>query len=366
MVPDPAAASWLGSESRVGGSVEWERAPGIRTPAPSETTCPTCAGRALPACPSCHFLLPPDWRDSTTVTVAMAGARNTGKTIYVGVLVRFLADLVHRHGSALSWGHPRSRQVYHDPYEKALFAATDAMGDERQPSVLEPTPRASTGSYQQFPLIMSLGTLAGRRTHLILRDVAGEDLEQYGGGNALDANLSHFAVADLVVFLFDPLRVAFIASALDGVIPAPRRSGAGDPADVLGTVLSLVGSGRPNLAVVMSKFDAVHQLRKVPGSDLGRVMSSPGAAMTRSPAVDGRYDERDARLLHEEVRGLLQKAEAGQVVRLAERLPHRFLAVSSLGDSPLGERLSPHGIAPYRVLDPLMWILAEKGLVPRV
>ena len=45
-------------------------------------------------------------------------------------------------------------------------------------------------------------------------------------------------------------------------------------------------------------------------------------------------------------------------------LPHRFFATSALGAAADGELLPDHGITPFRVLDPLLWILNEKGVVP--
>ncbi|MEO3939258.1 hypothetical protein V3N99_21295 [Dermatophilaceae bacterium Soc4.6] len=364
--PDEVAQAWLGPKATVGGSVDWVRDPAVKAAAPERTGCPTCGRSAGPACPYCHFLFPPSWLGSTTVTVAMAGARNTGKSVYVGVLIRFLTDLVGRHGSSFSWAHPLSARNYRETYEKALFAVTDALGEPVEPTIMGATPRASTESYQRFPLIMNLGTLARQRTHLILRDVAGEDLEKFAGGTPEDANLTFFASADLVVYLFDPLTVPYVAGALEGLIPRQMQQGVADPAQVLGTVLSLVQAGRPRLAVVMSKFDAVQQLRRVPDTTLGRIMIPPGSAMVRSPALTGSYDEQDAQLLHEEIRGLLHEVEADQLVRLAAHYRHRFIGLSSLGDFPLGERLSPYGISPYRVLDPLLWILAEKRLIPTV
>jgi len=73
--------------------------------------------------------------------------------------------------------------------------------------------------------------------------------------------------------------------------------------------------------------------------------------------------------LHHEVRSLLQKLHAGPIVTAVERpssgqfLPHRFFVASALGESPNGKSLSARGIAPFRCLDPMRWVMAETGML---
>jgi len=73
--------------------------------------------------------------------------------------------------------------------------------------------------------------------------------------------------------------------------------------------------------------------------------------------------------LHHEVRSLLQKLHAGPIVTAVERpssgqfLPHRFFVASALGESPNGKSLNARGIAPFRCLDPMRWVMAETGML---
>jgi hypothetical protein len=72
-----------------------------------------------------------------------------------------------------------------------------------------------------------------------------------------------------------------------------------------------------------------------------------------------------ADLLDAEVRGLLDLLGAKPVIIMAnyDFADRRFFAVSALGraPSPGGLSLKGHGIAPYRVLDPLRWVMHGRG-----
>jgi len=111
-------------------------------------------------------------------------------------------------------------------------------------------------------------------------------------------------------------------------------------------------------------------LRDVDDVELKRIMSNPGAAFMRDPSLEsGSYDNADGELLSLEIESLLTKLGAQDFVLLlggaqgARQLPHRFFAVSVLGQSPDGDKLSRLGISPYRIVDPLKWLFDTKGIL---
>lgn len=315
-------------------------------------------GDVAEVCPVCHYRLPAGWRDAQATCVAMAGARATGKTVYIAVLVKTLQLLGERIGRVVEPATAETELNYLEHYERPLY-------EER--GILESTPAAHTGNpYQREPLIFSLGVWNEVRQYLVIRDVAGEDLEN--AHNAAAASMQFFAHADGVVFMFDPLKVESVRHQLHDLVPAQERVG-GDPRSVLRTVLSIIGTGTPRLAVVLSKFDALQALAHVDGSDWSEVMAHRGAGFSRDPSLKaGPYDEQDGRLVHEEVRSLLEKLEARTMVMAVEQphtgvqLPCRYFAVSALGESPVGDRLHQNGISPFRCLDPVRWVLAQRGV----
>ncbi|MDJ0362435.1 MULTISPECIES: hypothetical protein [unclassified Rhodococcus (in: high G+C Gram-positive bacteria)] len=313
---------------------------------------------AVDLCPICHFKLPAYWRWGNATCITMAGARATGKTVYIAVMIKQLQRLVERQGQSVDPANQETERNYREFYERPLY-------EER--GLLEPTPTVNTASsYQRDPLIFSLGIWQGVKQYLVIRDVAGEDLEN---ANTEGHAWHFFGLADAVLFLFDPLRVEEIAHQLMDLIPMQGYRG-GDPRVVFRTVTDLINRQTPRIAMILSKFDALQALQNVNGSQWSEIMSNPGAAFSRDPGMDSpTYNEDDGRLLHEEVSSLLQRLDAGPVIRsvtntqTGQAYPHRFFAVSALGDSPVGSRLHDNGISPFRCLDPIRWVLSANGVL---
>lgn len=334
--------------------------------APETTPCRNCRAAATRVCQTCHYQLPDGWLAGTAVLIALAGPRSTGKSVYLGVLVQKLAQLAEALGSNLGFVG-RTRDTYEEVYEKALFVA-------RQ--MLEPTGAATTDSYQNDPMIFTLGRLnkAKQERFVVIRDIAGEDLER----NFNKQYVQFFKNASLVLFHFDPTQIPEVQNELRGITTDLNEVG-GSPSTVLENLLKILGSSRPKLAVTLSKFDALQLIGR--GANGGQApaagdragewahrMTNPGAAFNREARAPWTYDEEDGLLLHEEVRSLLAKLDAQGLINQLENptgapIPHRFFVTSALGEPPMNRRTNPRGIAPFRVLDPIKWALSEANFI---
>lgn len=325
-------------------------------PAAEEMTCYQCGGRGLEVCPTCHYFLPPSWRLADAFCVALAGARATGKSVYLGVLIKQLSETLAVRGGSLSFPPGPSREIYQTHYEKPLFEARGIMNTTVPTNVAD--------AYQRDPLICSLGVVGDTQRYLVFRDAAGEDLE---GLTGLPEHLSYFNRADAVFYLFDPTAVPEVRDLLRDLLP-PQVHQVGDPIRALDSVIQLTRDSNARVAMIMSKFDTMQALRHVRSTNWSRVMSNPGAAFARDPGTHVGYQADDAALLHEEVRSLLELLGARRFVTAmsspAHGRPyrHRFFAVSALGEPAEGERLHKRGIASFRCLDPLRWATAERGI----
>lgn len=303
----------------------------------------------------------PGWTESVTHCVAMAGARASGKSLYIAVLVKQLELLTRQrfphHTFEAADASTRSRYI--EKYETPLY---------HQMRHMAATPRGGDpGAYQKDPFIFSLGRWPApdghdREHYLVIRDVAGEDLESPDPNGA---DMEFFQYADLVIFLFDPLKVPSIATYLRGLIPPQQQLG-GNPEDVFRTVLSFIGEGRPKLAVTVSKFDTLQALNQLEDNQWKQIMGNFGAAFRRDTGWN--YLPMNQRVLHLEIESLLRLMDAHNLINTIERTyvnapaRHAYFAVSALGESPRGENIDRKGIAPYRVLDPLRWHLSEFGV----
>ncbi len=205
-----------------------------------------------------------------------------------------------------------------------------------------------------------------------MRDVAGEELQELKPERR---HLGFLGRADAVLFLFDPLAVPEVPIEPARRDPAPRRYGCepggrahephdadpgGDGSDAL-----------PPIGVIMSKFDSIEQFRKLEGqARVEGAHDAPRAAFARDPSENQlAYDLADAELLGAEVRSLLLRLGAHGLVAMLENpssgrpVIHQYFATSVLGHAPSGRDLDARGIAPFRVLDPLKWVLNRSGAI---
>ncbi|WP_349826634.1 hypothetical protein [Brevibacterium litoralis] len=305
-------------------------------------------------CPQCSYRLPAHWRESTVTCIAMSGARWSGKSLYIAVLVKVLGQYLTALGSSLVPVTDYTARTYASDYEAPLF---------REMEMMQATPR--TENHRKEPLIFSMGFIGGKRQFLVLRDVAGEELENLPERTT---HLGFLSRADGIVFMFDPLSVDKIRRRLQGLIPE-QEGAPGSAMTVLHNlqVLSEGNLGTTRFAVTLAKFDALQALRDVKDAEWSVIMANPGAGFMRENRIEEGFDPVSSLLVHEEVRALLGELGGEEIVNQVRnphsgrRLAHRFFAVSSLGDAPQGKRVSGRGISPFRVLDPVLWILREAG-----
>lgn len=354
--PDEAASAYRGHPVKMGRVLDINTATTPNGYPTIEQASAELGGPSVEVCPICHYKLPARWRWGQVTCLAMAGARFTGKTVYIAVMVKQLERRLEQLGMVLEPANVETQTRYRKDYETPLFEERGLMPSTSSGRI--------EGTYQHDPLIFHIGQWHNVPQYMAIRDVAGEDLEDPNVGGT---QWEFFSAADAVIFMFDPMRVQEVKAILAGLVPTNQYTG-GDPRDVLRTVLRLMGGGAPRLAIVLSKFDALQAMRRVATHSWGQVMSHAGAAFSRDPGLlRGPYDDVDSRLLDAEVRSLLTKLDAGSMLHLVSASGRgqvtRYFAVSALGDSPQGQRLNASGISPFRCMDPVRWVLAERGLL---
>lgn len=327
-----------------------------------------CPDHSEPLVPHCHSgkcgrAFPQGWSGVTTTCLVMAGTRSSGKTVYIGAAANQLARWGLQSGLTVTHYSPEHQRNFVDRFGR-LDANASLYGST------EPEMPGSRGAIQQEPVILRLQR-PGQRDHaLVLRDVAGENLQ--------DATLDreHFgflARADGVILMVDASESLPVRSALHIEQPAHGFQ----PGAVWGNLEQL---GREVLgedarlapvAVTLSKFDLVLSAAD-PELPLGRVaLSSRGSRIRMDPSLISKgFDQADADLLHQELKSLWAHLQLADLVTRADvyakRAPVRMFAVSSLGHAPALNRVAVQGAVPFRCLDPLKWFLAEAGVLTRV
>lgn len=326
-------------------------------------SCPDCgSSTGIRACPVCHTPLPSNFSDSRSPLIGMVGGKNAGKTVYTTVLAHELRHNIRRRFAADIWfagdqqGGIGSVSDWLADYEQALFT------DRR---LFESTASAAGGI--KVPLVLqwrqpkrSLGREVHSTTTLSFYDAAGEDMTTQEFVNAQ----AYLTSADGLIVLLDPFQLRGVHDRIS--VPDASRRDTEPPINVLTRITELLRashgvSARRKIsvpvAVVFSKIDAFFP------------MLGDGHPLLRAPEPGPYYDEARGRDTDEHLRALLTDLDADDVDAhlRAHYKSFRYFAVSSLGAEPdyTANRVDPGGVRPFRVDEPLLWLLGLFKVVSR-
>lgn len=316
-------------------------------------------------CPHCHSQLPTHFGEADSRLIALVGAKESGKTVFMTVLLHELRNLVgERFDLSVMGADEHTRNQFPTEYEKRLYRdgllhdmTTTAAGTRggRRPlvfSLARERRRRSGGSYVERGLFSFF-------------DTAGEDLRS---GDSVERNARYLAGADGILLLLDPLQMpgARPLAKAGTLLPAPGGA-PDDPANVLSRITDLLHDTlrtrrgkkiHKPIAVAFSKMDALDGTLP---EDSVLLRDSPHSSV---------YDERDGLAVHEEIQVLLDKWQgSGMDTVLAQNFErYRLFGLTALGDSPVRdehdvERIPEYGVQPRRVQDPFLWLLSEFGTI---
>jgi hypothetical protein len=331
--------------------------------ATNEAECPECAGASTyRICPVCHSLLPAQFGMVPGRMIAMAGAKDSGKTVYMTVLLHELRNRVgNQYGASIMGADDETLRRFADRYEDELYVRRHMFGT---------TQGAGQNEGRVDPLVFRFtaapgGLLGGSRPQQTLMsffDTAGED---FLSQESVEVNTRYLACADGLLLLLDPLQMA---GARELAAPGTPLPGTGPDYESPETILTRVTElllkrnrgkkaqiDKP-IAVVFTKMDALWHT------------FDDGSPLRAEPSAGGQFDTGDSLNVHEEIRHLLRSWEGTAIDQMLKNhySRYRFFGVSALGRAPTPDlEVADSGIQPYRVADPLLWLLSDFGAVPR-
>jgi GTPase SAR1 family protein len=332
--------------------------------------CPQCGAESTTrVCPACHTQLPVHFGKVRSRMIALVGAKESGKTVFMTVLVH---ELMHRVGeqlgAAISGADDSTRHRFASEYEQPLYrearllAPTTTAGTRDQAPLVFRFTTDSRGPFGLNGRLGGFGASGPQHTLLSFFDTAGEDLRSQ---QSVEQNVRYLAAADGILLLLDPLQMRGARQLAAPDTRLPTRGAADDePAVVLENITDLIlaKEGRkPSeriakpLAVVFTKMDALlHDLKQT-------------SSLLRPSQQTPYFDERDSLEVHTEIQRLLARWEGSRIDQIA-RLHYsryRYFGVSALGETPTqANQVAPRGIRPIRVTSPFMWLLAEFRTIP--
>jgi hypothetical protein len=191
-------------------------------------------------------------------------------------------------------------------------------------------------------------------------DTAGEDLTTQERVHTQ----AYLGVANGLVLLLDPWQLPGAMNRID--VPASAVREAEPPLDVLNRITELLrvshqvkASRRVKvpLAVVFAKMDAFFP-----------VLGGNHPLLVKPAALPG-YAETAGQDTHEHVRAMLHDYGADDIDAhlMHNYATFRYFAVSALGAAPdyAAKEVDPGGVQPFRVEEPLLWLLSGFGVIGR-
>jgi hypothetical protein len=313
-------------------------------------------------CPHCHSDLPHTVGSYRNYVFAVIGAKDTGKSHYIAVLIDQIKKRIGpQMGLLLEPMNDDTIRRYRQDFYEPVYT---------QGRTIELTKSAMADRRVQRPMIYSLtrsGTnLFGRESRqaavMVFFDTAGEDLNDE---DVMSTVNKYIYRADGILLLVDPLQLPEVRNDVrltkDGTALPEATS---ETADIMTRTTRLIERGRQlgprekipiPLAVAFSKFDAVIPLTGEQCQLNSSSRHAKGFDLADFEAVDG------------EMRDLLsQWGGADLVHQVTDRYPrHGFFGLSALGSNPHKTGKITR-VLPRRVEDPFLWLLYQNGLIARV
>ena len=328
---------------------------GLKLGMPESAKCPECGEKSfLMICPECHNRIPKEMVKKKGYIISIIGARSSGKTNYITTLINEL----FRHGRHLGNIGTTAANVTDDPrnntqqrYERDFFDVLYRQGKcPPQTDINDPKSR--------IPLIYELSQEKGDSIYLVFYDTAGEN---FANINNIAGNVKFLNESDAVIFLLDTFAVPYVHDKLGVKDPIELRYNT-----IIDNLLTHFKEGDPTvrdahfkkpMALVFSKIDAILNNDDLfaDTSIAGMSMESNSSFLSGSGVSLSEFDS-----ISNSLQGALMAWDESNFVSTIRNnyKNAKYFGISALGGQPdTANKIQK--VRPYRVLDPLVWILSQ-------
>lgn len=303
-------------------------------------------------CPTINKEIPTGFLSGASLPIALIGAKASGKSNYIAVLINEIRrKMTSRFNCTLDIScSEESKNYYDDYYYNPLFEKGELV--------------SGTSSGQEIPpLIFPLRFMNDRNrikkiTALTFYDTAGENLDS--DDSVLIFN-KYIPNAKGIILLLDPLQVPSIRKQLEGKMPLPEKNT--DAAEILSRIIqnirdvkNIKGTIKIPLALAFTKLDALSKFGIIPE---GSCLKEESEHLSRGGFVLSDFENTNI-----EMSAILENWLDDEILQMMKQFSkYSMFGLSTLGDVPKGNLVPNAGIKPQRVLDPLLWILAENKYI---
>jgi len=297
--------------------------------------------------------IPIDLLSMKSMKIALLGAKASGKSNYIGVLINEIRKemTVPFNCQLTITASHETMQAYEKLYYRPIYI-------EKHPVM------ATAGGETPPPLIFPLRFMDGKKNivnkaALTFYDTAGENLDDT---NVINKFNSYILNANGIIMLLDPLQVPKFRDELEskGFNDLPEQNTEiynilSIIIDVMRNTKNIKGQINIPLALVFTKIDVLEQYNILPPDSCLRDESEH--------IKYGLFVKRDFQITDNHIQDLLDRWLDGELSGFINMFKkHSFFGVSSFGENPVNNKLRKN-ICPRRVLDPLLWLLAENGYI---
>lgn len=333
--------------------------------APELPNCDVCGAEVKKfVCPHCHNWLPSEMIAEGAEIVSIIGAPDSGKTVYFISLIHELINKGYKLGLTTI---PKDEGPEKDKKTSIIYKEkSEALFDMNSlPAKTEPLGE----NERSIPLIFSLtfklskSKLPKKTIYLVFYDTAGEMFQ-----DKEDMNMAKYLEESSgIILLLDPYTIKPMRKTIENVVDVSAKAASSDEHHVLQRLLDYVSDvsklkDKP-LALTFSKIDAFIKGLEASGKSIpGIDLESNSSFLKTGRFSQAHVDAIDSTLLgalNEYCDGLGQRLRTTAESAFQEENVKMF-AVSSLGCNP-NEYGALEEVKPYRVLDPLIWVLYRMG-----
>ncbi len=312
-------------------------------------------------CPDCGNTLPKKFLDADTNIIAIVGGKSTGKSYFVGSLIRQIMDqslLARSYPISTMWADGvmgKSRDEYIRRFKTFMDGRQEIPGTTFAADLIKDYP----------PILIELKKDAkGLFQKSILEifsffDAAGEGFERESDLAAVTPYLSH---ASAIILILDPRQIGSVDEAVKSAFPNIGAKTDMTYEEILTNVVNQIRTeaGKRNgkldipICVCVSKWDLV---MKTPE------LLPKGLLISEFSKKGSNYDEAYIDNTSEEIRSVLRQWDPNLVNMVEQDFSRiRYFVFSAWGTPETGNKATP-ALAPYRVEDPLLWILNKQKVI---
>lgn len=305
-------------------------------------------------CPKCGARLPREFfQCDKYINICIVGLRECGKTTYMAVMMKEFARKLCEKLYLETMSDYDDAEIINEEYIKKLYEEKRALdGTRKGEGELAAKPQIYRIKDRMRNRIGNRNPVYG----LTIHDGAGEDCL------AMEPHIKkNIGGSDYIFYLIDSKELPAVQRLLgkNKIEENASQQMVKKMAQYLRTALGKKGDEliKKPVAVILTKFDVIMDKMK----DMQATVKQEKAL-----AFTGASMASDLDSVNKEIRSWLESQQEQQFLSALEANfgKIRFFGVSSLGHEIVNGEVGV--VTPHRVLDPILWVLSEEGVIHRV